>query len=119
MPTEGFALASIKGNVHLVHVHTTHTPLLELRIFRHEFITIFRFSHSALVDPAEVRILESIGDKYAMYEEESDTVVLAKDLTERLLSRRAGSSPSSKRYSYGHGRQMYAPMGMQRAYAYR
>ncbi|KAF8841993.1 hypothetical protein BDN67DRAFT_868322, partial [Paxillus ammoniavirescens] len=60
------------------------TPLLDIPIFRHEFVSIFRYSHSARVHPAEVRLLEPLDDHAVRYEEDSGTVFVAKDLMSRL-----------------------------------
>jgi hypothetical protein len=62
---------------------------------RHEFIHIFRYLECKTFHPADVHILEIIDDRHKTYEEESDTVFLAKDVTERMskLSSRAAMAP--------------------------
>ncbi|EDR12119.1 uncharacterized protein LACBIDRAFT_311123 [Laccaria bicolor S238N-H82] len=83
-----FAFALIKGNVFLVQVsHATPASALttvDVKIFRHEFITIFRFSEATSLHPADICILEPIDEKLTRYEEENETVFLAKDLMDKL-----------------------------------
>ncbi|KAH7921573.1 hypothetical protein BV22DRAFT_1038505 [Leucogyrophana mollusca] len=88
-PEGHFAFARIKGDVCLVQL--THqragdgpSATLDIPIFRHEFISIFRYSHIARVQPADVRVLESLDARGVRYEEDSGTVFLAKDLVARL-----------------------------------
>lgn len=83
-----FAFARIKGNVFLVQVsHATPASALtavDVKIFRHEFITIFRFSEATSLHPADICILEPIDEQLTRYEEENETVFLAKDLVDKL-----------------------------------
>ncbi|KAI9062245.1 hypothetical protein FKP32DRAFT_1541784, partial [Trametes sanguinea] len=87
-----FALAQIKGDVCLVQVPDTSAlgPMssalmaADVNVFRHEFITLFRYSHSATVHPADMHILEHIADHCTLYEEEKGTVFLARDVMARL-----------------------------------
>jgi hypothetical protein len=58
--------------------------MVDVKIFRHEFITMFRYSHCDTVHPADIRILEPIDDALTRYEEENGVVFLAKDLMESL-----------------------------------
>ncbi|TFK37146.1 hypothetical protein BDQ12DRAFT_667106 [Crucibulum laeve] len=87
--TDGsFAFARIKGDLCLVQV-SYDTPMsalstVDVKIFRHEFITIFRFVESRTLHPADITIVESIDDRLTRYEEENDTVFLAKDLMDRM-----------------------------------
>lgn len=60
------------------------TPLLDIHIFRHEFVSIFRYSHSARVHPLELRVLEPLDDHAVRYEQDNGTVFLAKDLMAHL-----------------------------------
>jgi hypothetical protein len=55
-----------------------------VKIFRHEFISIFRFSHCDTVHPADINILEQIDNQLTRYEEENGTVFLAREIMERL-----------------------------------
>ena len=57
---------------------------VDVNIFRHEFITIFRWSHQMTVHPNDIRILEPIDEQSIRYEEENGTVFMAKDVMERL-----------------------------------
>ncbi|KAJ7306760.1 hypothetical protein B0H14DRAFT_2195574, partial [Mycena olivaceomarginata] len=90
-----FAIARVNGAIRLVQVSQA-TPAsalstVDVKIFRHEFIHIFRYLECKTFHPADVHILEIIDDRHKTYEEESDTVFLAKDVTERMskLSSRA------------------------------
>ncbi|KAI0371292.1 hypothetical protein BV20DRAFT_919569, partial [Pilatotrama ljubarskyi] len=87
-----FAFAQIKGDVCLVQVPDTPAQgamssalmTADVNVFRHEFITLFRYSHSATVHPADMHILEPIEDHCTLYEEEKGTVFLARDVMARL-----------------------------------
>ncbi|KAI0360442.1 hypothetical protein OH77DRAFT_1418359 [Trametes cingulata] len=87
-----FAFAQIKGDVCLVQVPDTPAQgamssalmAADVNVFRHEFITLFRYSHSATVHPADMHILEPIEDHCTLYEEEKGTVFLARDVMARL-----------------------------------
>ncbi|KAJ7868628.1 hypothetical protein B0H14DRAFT_2346604 [Mycena olivaceomarginata] len=94
-----FAIARVNGAIRLVQVSQA-TPAsalstVDVKIFRHEFIHIFRYLECKTFHPADVHILEIIDDRHKTYEEESDTVFLAKDVTERMskLSSRAAMAP--------------------------
>ncbi|KAI9568124.1 hypothetical protein HD554DRAFT_2022989 [Boletus coccyginus] len=81
-----FAFARLQRDVCLT-VDPSGTPLLDLHVFRHEFASIFRYSHSACVHPLEVRLrlLEPLDDNAGIrYEPDSGTVFLAKDLMAHL-----------------------------------
>ena len=65
------------------------TPLsalttVDVKIFRHEFITVFRFSESKTFHPADICIVEPIDDRSTRYEEENETVFLARELVARM-----------------------------------
>ncbi|KAH9941142.1 uncharacterized protein BXZ73DRAFT_29092, partial [Epithele typhae] len=87
-----FALARLHGDVCLVQVPHTPAPggmasalmVADVHVFRHEFITQFRFSHRATVHPADMHILEPIADGATLYEEDKGTVFLARDVVARL-----------------------------------
>ncbi|THH12963.1 hypothetical protein EW146_g7216 [Bondarzewia mesenterica] len=109
-----FALAQIHGNVCLVQLSSS-TPgtassaltAVEAKIYRHEFITIFRFSHTAAIHPSDIRILESINEQSVRNEEENGTVFLARDVMERLSSltdrRRSVQMPMKSPGYYARG----------------
>ena len=65
-----------------------HTPsalmVADVHVFRHEFITQFRYSHRATVHPADMHILEPIADGATLYEEDKGTVFLARDVMAQL-----------------------------------
>ncbi|KAH6909414.1 hypothetical protein BKA70DRAFT_1102392, partial [Coprinopsis sp. MPI-PUGE-AT-0042] len=83
-----FAFARVKGEVRLVQFSCTapKSPFLpvEVHLFRHEFITIFRFVETTTLHPSDFTIIECLDSSRLRYEEESETVFLAKDLIERL-----------------------------------
>ena len=65
----------------------------DVRIFKHEFITIFRYSHTTAIHPADIHVLEPVDERHAMYEEEKGTVFLARDVMDRLQKLTAASRP--------------------------
>ena len=81
---------------------TLSSPLTpsDVKVFRHEFITIFRYSHSLSVHPSDLRLLCTIDEQSALHDEEKETVWLTKEVMERLqrlmgtpkMSMRMGSS---------------------------
>ncbi|THV07140.1 hypothetical protein K435DRAFT_825693 [Dendrothele bispora CBS 962.96] len=81
-----FAFAKVKKEVCLVQVSTPTSALttVDVKIFRHEFVTIFRLSEARTLHPSDIQILEPIDDQLKCYEEDTETVFLAKTLTERL-----------------------------------
>jgi len=121
-----FAFARIKGEVYLVQGKSSSTKFweteadarllpvsvvsrtewetasafttMDVNIFRHEFIAIFRWSHQMTLHPNDIRILEHIDDQCIRYEEENGTVFMAKDVMERLRKNFMG------RRSSVHGR---------------
>lgn len=56
----------------------------DVRIFRHEFITIFRYSHCASVHPSDFQVLEVLDERFTAYEEEKETVSLAREVMTRM-----------------------------------
>lgn len=81
---------------------------MDVKIFRHEFITMFRYSHCDTIHPADICILEPIDEELTRYEEDNGTVFLARDLMERLrkmtdsrpqLSRWSRCDRSTRRYT--------------------
>jgi hypothetical protein len=56
----------------------------DVKVFRHEFSTIFRYSHAAAVHPADVHVLSVIDDRCTLYEEDKGTVFLARDVIAQL-----------------------------------
>ena len=66
----------------------------DIRVFKHEFITIFRYSHSTSVHPSEIRVLEAVPELGAVYEEEKGTVFLAREVMERMQKLVAASRPA-------------------------
>ncbi|KAJ3808142.1 MAG: hypothetical protein NXY57DRAFT_960726 [Lentinula lateritia] len=110
-----FAFARIHGEICLVQVSSS-TPAqsalatVDVKIFRHEFITIFRLSTTTTLHPSDIQIMENIDEKLVYHEEENGTVFLARDVMERLrkltlpvfpISPRRVARPSSWRQSIG------------------
>ncbi|KAI0674549.1 hypothetical protein C8Q78DRAFT_1015470 [Trametes maxima] len=102
-----FALAQIKGDVCLVQVPDAPAPgttssalaAASVAVFRHEFITLFRYSHRATLHPADVRILEPVADAGTLYEEDRGTVFLARDVVARMQRL---SMAARQQHSYAH-----------------
>ncbi|KAJ7034538.1 hypothetical protein C8F04DRAFT_956232 [Mycena alexandri] len=93
-----FAIAKVNGTIRLVQVSLA-TPAsalttVDVKIFRHEFIHIFRYLECRTLHPADVHIIELIDDHRKTYEEDSDTVFLAKDVMERI-SKLTSRAPSA------------------------
>ncbi|KAF7348614.1 hypothetical protein MVEN_01379300 [Mycena venus] len=69
-----FAIARLNGAIRLVQVSLA-TPAsalttVDVKIFRHEFIHIFRYLECKTFHPADVHIIELIDDQHKTYEEE-------------------------------------------------
>ncbi|KAF8650360.1 hypothetical protein AX16_005274 [Volvariella volvacea WC 439] len=82
-----FAFARVHGEVCLIQLETPLTPLSKtttVKLFRHEFITIFRYSETLALHPSEMHIIEPIDDSLTRYEPDSETLFLARDLMDRL-----------------------------------
>ncbi|KAK0204241.1 hypothetical protein DFS33DRAFT_871653 [Desarmillaria ectypa] len=58
----------------------TQNMSITLRLFRHEFISIFRLAGSKTLRLSDIRILEVIDDTAKRYEEEQGVVFLARGL---------------------------------------
>ncbi|KAL0566742.1 hypothetical protein V5O48_015260 [Marasmius crinis-equi] len=92
-----FAFAKIKDEVCLVQVSSL-TPItalttIDIKIFRHEFITIFRLLESRTMHPDDINIIEILDDRLKCYEEEKETVFLAKEAVQRLRKLSLPSRP--------------------------
>lgn len=111
-PQEYFAFARIKDDVCLVQgmlfgvmqyptakqvltvifvysVASSATPAsalttVDVKIFKHEFISIFRFSEYRTFHPSDICILEAIDAQRTRYEADKEMVFLARDAMERL-----------------------------------
>ncbi|TFK49321.1 hypothetical protein OE88DRAFT_410565 [Heliocybe sulcata] len=108
-----FALARIRGEVQLVQVSqhlsgsaASALAVVDVNVFRHEFISIFRYSHSTSLHPADVHIIEPVAAEHVLYEEDNGTAFLAKPVIERL--RRASEPrrpvPTQRTSSYKRSR---------------
>ncbi|ETW75753.1 hypothetical protein HETIRDRAFT_422414 [Heterobasidion irregulare TC 32-1] len=122
LPSMHFAIAQIQDSVCLIQLSptvpgTTSSALtaVEVQIYRHEFITIFRYSHSATIHPSDIHIIESLDERSVLNEEENGTVFLARDVMGRLSSmtdrRRSAMLPikSSSAYYGRPSRKQYHP----------
>ncbi|GLB39365.1 hypothetical protein LshimejAT787_0605270 [Lyophyllum shimeji] len=106
-----FAFARIKGHICLVQV-SCDTPIsalatVDVKIFRHEFITIFRLSETTTLHPADISIIEPLEELHIRYEEDNETVFLARELMGRLQKLSEGPRgrlPRTGRYSMQFGR---------------
>lgn len=58
--------------------------MLNVSIFRHEFVSMWRFSHTVQLYPAEIGAFVALDTQSIRYEEDSGTIFLAKDLMWRL-----------------------------------
>lgn len=77
-----------------------------LKIFHHEFITIFRFLETRTVHITDISVVEMIDPNQMRYEEENDTVFLARDLMERLRNWSSQRmAPRIHRYQVGMTRR--------------
>jgi hypothetical protein len=63
---------------------TSALTTVDAKIFRHEFITIFRLTETKTLHPADISIIELINDYHIRYEEENETVFLARELMDRM-----------------------------------
>ncbi|KLO10062.1 hypothetical protein SCHPADRAFT_907237 [Schizopora paradoxa] len=99
--TGTFAFARIHNTIYLIQ---TNDPLskplflapLDVSIYRQEFGTMFRYSHSATIHSADIHVVFEI-DPQHMLCEESGVVFVAKEVTDRLLkSTRRRSCPPPK-----------------------
>ena len=77
----------------------------DVHVFRHEFITLFRYSHRATVHPADMHILEPIDDRATLYEEDKGTVFLARDVMAKLQR----FTMDSRRPGMGMGMRYHRP----------
>lgn len=59
------------------------TPL-DVKIFRHDFVTMFRFSEAKTIHPNDIHIIASVGDTQKRYEEETGTVFVTRDLVQAM-----------------------------------
>ena len=57
---------------------------VDVKVFRHEFISIFRFVEYRTLHPTDIAILEPIDGQLIRYEEDNETVFLARDVMERM-----------------------------------
>jgi hypothetical protein len=68
---------------------------VDAKVFRHEFTTIFRLSEINTFHPADISIIEAIEDYHVRYEEENETVFVARELLDRM--RKMTEKPKTSR----------------------
>ncbi|KAG7086032.1 hypothetical protein E1B28_003553 [Marasmius oreades] len=83
-----FAFAKIGDEICVVQVSSL-TPLtalstIDIKVFRHEFVAIFRLDGTRTMHPDDVCVIETIDDRLKCYEEEKEIVFLAKEVIERM-----------------------------------
>ncbi|CAL1708702.1 unnamed protein product [Somion occarium] len=103
-PQPYFAFAQIKGDVCLVQLSQPSSSLMfsDVRVFRHEFITIFRYSYSTTVHPTDIQVLELLDERCTLYEEEGETVSLSRDVMSRMQRLSAALTAPSIPTRMGH-----------------
>jgi hypothetical protein len=133
-----FALAGVKGEIHLVQsmftdIHNTHTrltrlpspvslstppsamTLIDIKIFKHELATIFRHVQTTTMHPSDVRVMQRIEDDSVRYEEDRGTAFLAKEIVEQMrkfsMAATRMTSAAEKRHSRYHLPTQYAAYG--------
>lgn len=119
-----FAFARVKGDICLVQgafpircvflslfindlfrgLVSSATPMsalttVDVKIFRHEFVTIFRFSEARTLHPTDISIIEHINDNHIRYEEDNEMVFVARELIDRI--RKTAEKPSAPRTRIG------------------
>ncbi|KAL1740975.1 hypothetical protein HDZ31DRAFT_46410 [Schizophyllum fasciatum] len=111
-PGASFAFATIKDAVHLVQVCPS-TPLtgltaVDVKVFRHDCVSVFRLAGTLAVHPADLRILEVLADEGTLYEEHSGTVFLAKENIDRLRKMTRPVQPHTARRRLSVARSPYS-----------
>lgn len=107
-----FALAQINGVICLAQMPPS-TPgsassalsAVDVAVFAHEFINIFRFSHQTTVHPVDIHVIDYIDENSVSCEEENERVFLSKDVMERFSKLTVYRPvkpirPSRMRYAY-------------------
>ncbi|KAM6492731.1 hypothetical protein JOM56_012455, partial [Amanita muscaria] len=83
-----FALAEVKGEVHLVQISALTPPsaltVVDVKIFRHELATIFRHVQTTTLHPKDVRVIEQIAEALIRYEEDTGTAFLVREMVDRM-----------------------------------
>ncbi|KAJ3482799.1 hypothetical protein NLI96_g6733 [Meripilus lineatus] len=97
-----FAFAQINGEICLVQLPSPLVPspfiACDVRLFRHELITIFRYSHSTSFHPSDIQILEFLDERTTLYEEDKGTVFLSREAVARMQRLAALSAYSPSRH---------------------
>lgn len=83
-----FALAEVKGEVHLVQISALTPPsaltLVDVKIFKHELATIFRHVQTTTLHPRDMRVIELIAEALIRYEEDTGTAFLVREMVDRM-----------------------------------
>lgn len=69
----------------------------DVRIFRHELITIFRYSYSTSIHPSDIQIIEFLDERTTLYEEDKETIFLSREAVARMQQFAAVSAYSATR----------------------
>lgn len=56
----------------------------DIRVFRHEFLTIYRYSHSASVHPSDIHVLKRLDDLCPADEDTPETITLPREIVSRF-----------------------------------
>ena len=75
---------TISISIYVVSTPVTALSTVDVKVFRHEFINIFRFSDERTLHPVDINIIEPINDELIRYEEENETVFLARDIMQHM-----------------------------------
>ncbi|KAF7323527.1 hypothetical protein MKEN_00572400 [Mycena kentingensis (nom. inval.)] len=106
-----FAIARVNGVVHLVQLSVPATPVapsalttLNVKIFRHEFIHIFRFLEARTLHPGELHVIETVPPRAVCVDgdEEDGEVALARDVLARMSRLSAPVFGSGFGKAHGH-----------------
>ena len=65
--------------------------IVDVKVFRHEFINIFRFTELRTLHPNDINMVEKIDDDCIRYEEDNETAFLSRaamDLMRKLIDPR-------------------------------
>ncbi|PFH47299.1 hypothetical protein AMATHDRAFT_90610, partial [Amanita thiersii Skay4041] len=83
-----FALAKIRGEVRLVQIALSTPPssltLVDVKIFKHEWTTIFRYVEDVTLHPNDIKVFEEISEQSIKYEESTGVAFLAPEMVDRL-----------------------------------
>ncbi|KAK7684985.1 hypothetical protein QCA50_011820 [Cerrena zonata] len=81
-----FAFAQIGDEIALVQLSQPFSSLLvsDIRVYRHEFLTIYRYSHNATVHPSDIHVLKRLDDLCTIGEDIPETITLPREIVSRF-----------------------------------